>query len=954
MPISLGDITFGIGPDTTRLRTSIGDITNFGRAVEAAARQTGAGAAQAEAALRRQEAAAISALQRVQRFQDQVARSNAPIPVMQGLNQLSTRGLEQITARMTSGRLSAIQYQREMERFNATMMNSTRIFGGWAAATKQAEASNMVASLQKLSGAAVLVAGPLSGIATRISVISNLAEHFSLSWAAMIAGVAAGTYVFYKLGTAAVDTARKLQSIEQTLAAVSGSNVIASTTMNYLAGFADRAGVKFDVLAKQYGQIEAAAKGTILEGERTRDIFEAVTMAGSKLGLSGDEVKGTLTAIQQMMSKGKISAEELRQQLGDRLPGAVQIMAKALGISTQALDKQMRAGELGISTLIKFANELKKRYDINENTKIDTIVAAEARLYNARMKFIDQLDKIIGFSDAYKNTLNALTGAINGADGKARDLVITVVSVGAALTAAFIASRAVPAIFAIGQAVYSLTAAIVTLNVASMAGGFTTIIRLLVAASVGIAAYYGASKLMDKALDDTKKSMLTTLPAVDAYIEAQKTLASSVRAPTIEYIKQTEAALKFQEGLKTTALESYTKAQERMNEAFANGATRADVDKIGESMGIKKISEDSFNAIQQVMRLKGTLKELQDILKRQTEAESKDRNDPIKEMTNRQNLAIKNAKDTVSELTKTYENLYKAPAAKEWATTQNEISKAVENFRDNLARSELPAAKITELTNKYAAALRKVKEGELNLKNHVSFFQGLEGVFSRGLDTAMNNWIETIMEGKDALLALKDTGKAVAADLLKTFMTLAALNPLKNALFGTNAPTLGGSGGVGGLLGSAFSGMFGGGSAFGTQMAPTSAFPIPFAMGGIMTSSGPKPLRSYASGGIANSAQYAEFGEGSRPEAFVPLPDGRSIPVTMSGGGGGTMEVHIYEAPGTKASATKRKNANGGEELHVWIKSIAKDAVLEDMMGNGAIATGMEKKYGLDRTKGIA
>ncbi len=65
-----------------------------------------------------------------------------------------------------------------------------------------------------------------------------------------------------------------------------------------------------------------------------------------------------------------------------------------------------------------------------------------------------------------------------------------------------------------------------------------------------------------------------------------------------------------------------------------------------------------------------------------------------------------------------------------------------------------------------------------------------------------------------------------------------------------------------------------------------------FAEGGIMTDSGPMQLKKYARGGIANSPQVAVFGEGSQPEAYVPLPDGRTIPVTMdnkNGGGGGQV-----------------------------------------------------------------
>lgn len=57
--------------------------------------------------------------------------------------------------------------------------------------------------------------------------------------------------------------------------------------------------------------------------------------------------------------------------------------------------------------------------------------------------------------------------------------------------------------------------------------------------------------------------------------------------------------------------------------------------------------------------------------------------------------------------------------------------------------------------------------------------------------------------------------------------------------------------------------------------------------GGIMSAAGSMPLKTYSSGGIANSPQLALYGEGRMPEAYVPLPDGRSIPVTMQGGGGG-------------------------------------------------------------------
>jgi len=56
-----------------------------------------------------------------------------------------------------------------------------------------------------------------------------------------------------------------------------------------------------------------------------------------------------------------------------------------------------------------------------------------------------------------------------------------------------------------------------------------------------------------------------------------------------------------------------------------------------------------------------------------------------------------------------------------------------------------------------------------------------------------------------------------------------------------------------------------------------------------------RPVRKFAHGGIARGPTMALFGEGSasKGEAFVPLPDGRRIPVEQLGGGGTNYNVNI-------------------------------------------------------------
>ncbi|MFH1158917.1 MAG: phage tail tape measure C-terminal domain-containing protein [Pseudomonadota bacterium] len=92
---------------------------------------------------------------------------------------------------------------------------------------------------------------------------------------------------------------------------------------------------------------------------------------------------------------------------------------------------------------------------------------------------------------------------------------------------------------------------------------------------------------------------------------------------------------------------------------------------------------------------------------------------------------------------------------------------------------------------------------------------------------------------------------------------------------------------------------------------------LPFEQGGVMTAQGALPLHRYAMGGIASSPQLAMFGEGRRPEAYVPLPDGRTIPVTMQGGG--TVNVIINNNSSAKVSAEERPNTTGGRDLFVQL-----------------------------------
>jgi len=189
----------------------------------------------------------------------------------------------------------------------------------------------------------------------------------SIEQSAQSASVAIGSMV--SVGAIAaftgelIKTSLEMQKLERLFNAAAGSANLGGRELEYVKGVADKLGLSIASVANDYGKFMAAIRGTSIEGEAGRKVFESVSMAATALGLSADETHGMFNALQQMMSKGKVQAEELRGQLGERLPGALQLAAKAMGVTSAELNKMMEDGKLFASDLLpKLAIELDKAY----------------------------------------------------------------------------------------------------------------------------------------------------------------------------------------------------------------------------------------------------------------------------------------------------------------------------------------------------------------------------------------------------------------------------------------------------------------------------------------------------------------------------------------------------------------------------------------------------------------
>lgn len=105
------------------------------------------------------------------------------------------------------------------------------------------------------------------------------------------------------------------ESINATFKAVSENAQVAGENLQFVRDETMRLGLSYKEASKGFSQMLASNQGQLQLNE-LKELFVGVSEAGTLLGLSADDQAGSLRALQQMLSKTKVSSEELRLQLG--------------------------------------------------------------------------------------------------------------------------------------------------------------------------------------------------------------------------------------------------------------------------------------------------------------------------------------------------------------------------------------------------------------------------------------------------------------------------------------------------------------------------------------------------------------------------------------------------------------------------------------------------------------
>lgn len=217
------------------------------------------------------------------------------------------------------------------------------------------------------------------------------------------AGLAAGI-------RSAVEAAVEMESIARKIENTLGPQG-AARALNFTRGLADQLGVSFKTLAGSFGGFTAAASAAGVPLQQQEQLFAAVSKAGQALGLSNDELQGSFVALQQIASKGTVSMEELRGQLGERLPIALTAAANGLGLTQRELIALVESGRL---TSSEFFPALTK--GLNDLTKGAGGVETSAQQFQKLANSWDELQVAFGETllPGIIEQVRNLTGALKG------------------------------------------------------------------------------------------------------------------------------------------------------------------------------------------------------------------------------------------------------------------------------------------------------------------------------------------------------------------------------------------------------------------------------------------------------------------------------------------------------------------------------------------------------------
>lgn len=213
-------------------------------------------------------------------------------------------------------------------------------------------------------------------------------------------GLAFGVRELFQFGKEAVLVTVRLEAMQAQLKAAAGSAEAGADLFKFVTTEANRLGQSYFVVGEATARFEAATRNSNLALEERRQVITSVLEAARVLQLSEQRVGNSLLALEQIASKGTVSLEELRRQLGDNIPGAVNILANEMGVGVHELYRMIEANEvLSEDALPALARGFDKAFGGGLQAALDTTATKLGQVKNR------VIDIQVEFGNAFSEAL---------------------------------------------------------------------------------------------------------------------------------------------------------------------------------------------------------------------------------------------------------------------------------------------------------------------------------------------------------------------------------------------------------------------------------------------------------------------------------------------------------------------------------------------------------------------
>jgi tape measure domain-containing protein len=173
-----------------------------------------------------------------------------------------------------------------------------------------------------------------------------------------------------EFGKSVIDTERKLELLQNRLNFVAGSAQDGQKLFQRLASASKELGINIEVLAEGMASFGISATQAGFSASKAEQIFLKMSAGLRAAGATSLQAQRAFFALQQMIDKGVVSAEELRRQLAEALPGATSLMVRAYNnlhpaqqVTMDQFIKLQEAGKiLSRDILPEFANVIEQEF----------------------------------------------------------------------------------------------------------------------------------------------------------------------------------------------------------------------------------------------------------------------------------------------------------------------------------------------------------------------------------------------------------------------------------------------------------------------------------------------------------------------------------------------------------------------------------------------------------------